>query len=135
MSYLTAFYRALPWQEIEPLSGDKSILSQVDGHLINSDSILAKADRSRSYVVIYVSAESSYLREGADVVVGGLCGGKYTARWYDPRTGKYFLITTDARPTGALREWIIPQRPDRQDWVLLLKADAPAQSPVCSSIR
>ena len=134
MSYLTAFYRALPWQEIEPLSGDKSILSQVDGHLINSDSILAKADRSRSYVVIYVSAESSYLREGADVVVGGLCGGKYTARWYDPRTGKYFLITTDARPTGALREWIIPQRPDRQDWVLLLKADAPAQSPVCSSI-
>ncbi len=122
MSYLTAFYTNLPWADLEPLRGDKSILAQLNSHPINSDSLVAKADHGRNYVVVYIPAESPYLLNGADVAVFGLGQRQYAAQWYNPRTGVYTQIAHGAASTGPYKTWVIPRRPDSNDWVLLLKA-------------
>jgi hypothetical protein len=52
----------------------------------------------------------------------------YSGRWYNPRTGKYTLISRSIQP-DASGAWAIPPKPDALDWVLLLQANHPNAAP------
>ncbi len=42
---------------------------------------------------------------------------RYTAQWFNPRTGKFSAIPTSAEaPT-----WTTPESPDKEDWAILLQ--------------
>jgi hypothetical protein len=60
-----------------------------------------------------------YLPRGGEVTVT-LEPGRYDARWYNPRTGKY-----SAAPAAEGLRWTSPTTADKEDWVVLLKRAAP----------
>ena len=67
---------------------------------------------------------------GAGVATGTLKGldpsTTYIARWFDPRLGAYKAIADGIRSSDGA--WRVPERPDRQDWVLILEANRQAES-------
>jgi Putative collagen-binding domain of a collagenase len=46
----------------------------------------------------------------------------YAAEWFNPRNGEYQVIGT---VTPKANQWVIPDRPTAEDWVLLVKRAAP----------
>jgi hypothetical protein len=42
----------------------------------------------------------------------------YSAQWFNPRNGEYQAIGTF---TPKDSQWVIPDRPTAEDWVLLVK--------------
>jgi len=61
---------------------------------------------------------------GPDTSTGTLKGlapeTTYTARWFDPRRGTYKAIADGIKSSDGA--WRVPDRPDRQDWVLIVQA-------------
>jgi len=45
----------------------------------------------------------------------------YRAQWYNPRNGQYTPLSSSVIPSAG--SWIIPEKPDTLDWVLLLSND------------
>src|SRR6185436_8876927 len=53
---------------------------------------------------------------------------KYTAHWYNPRTGTYTPLADPVAP-DAHGTWVIPPKADDADWVLRVQADDKAAAP------
>jgi hypothetical protein len=111
MTILKDFYLGLgDWQKLVPRFGDPAY-----GSFANTEQSVLSTDGDTSYVV-YFSDPS--------LATGTLAGmddtKRYSATWFDPRTGEYQAIGDAISSSGGA--WTIPERPDAEDWVLLVRA-------------
>ncbi|HTQ53543.1 MAG TPA: DUF4038 domain-containing protein [Bryobacteraceae bacterium] len=94
--HLTDFWTAIDWWKLEVTKG------------VAAEGVPVLAVPGETYVI--------YLEHGGAAPLD-LAAGNYTARWYDPRTGRF----TDAGRARGAATWFAPAAPDTQDWVLLLE--------------
>lgn len=109
MGLLKDFYLGLGdrWP-LTPRFGD-----EVFGSFDNAEeSVLATASVD-TYVVYF------YASDTATGMLANMRNTRYTARWFDPRSGEWRLISDEARPSEG--RWVIPNKPDEADWVLLVE--------------
>ncbi|MCC6352568.1 MAG: DUF4038 domain-containing protein [Verrucomicrobiae bacterium] len=114
MAHLGALYRSLPWWRLSHLP------NAIDG----TDAALAKADGDRLCLVYFLPADkpappASRLSGFANA------GAPLSAMWFDPRSGAQTPAPAPAWDAGA---WLLPPRPDGQDWMLILRRQ-PTASP------
>lgn len=88
--HLVSFFTSFDWWKLDPADG-----------LVIGDG-LALADAERKTVAVY-------LPKGGTVTVQ--LAGKYTAKWYNPRTGEW-------KPPAAVEGTLTA--PDAEDWAVLL---------------
>ncbi len=65
--------------------------------------------------VVYFYGENTALARLKNLQIGK----RYSAQWFDPRTGTYSSISESFASTDGT--WPVPQRPTRTDWVLLVR--------------
>lgn len=111
MQYLRELYESVEWWKLEPQPGAVRVFS-FSNFMMNP---LASADVGNMYVVYFsrgLSADlNAYLRV-PDAT-------PYQASWFNPRTGETTAL--DAQFAGQDGEVTLPDRPDTEDWVLVLK--------------
>ncbi len=107
MRRLADFYTAVPWWQLTPRFGDTSWASFADAER----SVLSTIGSDVYAVYFYGASASGQLAEMQ-------AGQTYTAYWCDPRTGTCALIDGSIEPAGG--QWTIPEKPDAQDWLLVV---------------
>ena len=107
LTYLKNFYTSLAWWKLIPRFDDTAYAYFPD----RSRSLLA-SDGQDVYVVYF----SNHVR--ATGILKKLAADMYQAKWFNPRTGVYTEIG-DINPVSG--EWMIPSKPDSEDWILLLE--------------
>ena len=75
--------------------------------------VLASSDDNKIYVAYLYNSDDS-----AGKLFNLNKEDTYTAKWYDPLTGKFILISDSIKAS----EYEIPQKPTADDWVLLLSS-------------
>ena len=105
--YLRNFYTALPWWELVPRFDDTSWAYFPD----RTRSLLAT--KAQEIYVVYFSN-----RVHATGILKNMLPVNYLASWFNPRTGVYTNIGEIMATAGS---WVIPGKPDSEDWVLLVK--------------
>ena len=110
MTYLYQFYTALDWWKLEPRFIDSNWAK-----FANPERSVLKSEGNRVYVVYFSNTthKTGTLKQMDDSTV-------YTARWYNPRDGKYLEISSAVKSSTG--EWEIPLKPDEQDWLLIVTA-------------
>lgn len=112
MRHLRDFFSSLEWWKLEPRFADKQWSSLAD-----TERTVVASDSNRCYVVY------TY---GPKMELGTLRGlaidADHAAWWFDPRTGRRYLISPSFRV--ADRSWTMPAKPTAADWVLLVKQGA-----------
>jgi len=109
MKYLHAFFRSIEWWRLVPAP---NLLTQQPGRK-NAALFVAAAQTSQGDLAVI------YLPEGGKVTVKTASLKKeLMAHWYHPRTGGWLEA---GRLDGTSQQSFTP--PDRNDWVLLLKAN------------
>ncbi len=104
MGYLKSFLTALPWWELEPDLGDKTLF------VPDKDCFGVCAAKKGELYVLYF-----YSRATATGTLQGLApGASYAATWFNPRTGE---VGTTQPLAGAQ----LPSKPDGDDWVLTVR--------------
>lgn len=114
MTHLKKFFTELEWWRLVPQFNDRK-----RGWLIKNARLAC--DEWRAYVAFFDGGRGT----------GTLLfnpNAKYTAKWYNPRTGIYTLISDNLVPEASGR-WVIPSTPDTEDWVLLAKANDKTVAP------
>ena len=108
MTYLYNFYTAIDWWKLEP-----RFIDQAWAKFTNPEMIVLKTDANRVYVVYFhnVTVNTGALKQMDDKAA-------YSASWYDPRSGKYTEISKSVHSSSG--EWQLPEKPDEQDWLLLV---------------
>jgi hypothetical protein len=75
------------------------------------------ADAGTTYVV-YIPKNN----KGKTITIHSLANQVYTAGWLNPRDGSVMKINSgNPVNTDENETWIIPQRPDNDDWVVFLQ--------------
>jgi hypothetical protein len=97
-----------PWYKMTP---DQSVLASDAGD--GPDRLVAARAEDGSFVIAYTPRGRTF-----SVIMDKITGKKVTARWYDPRTGKWSEI--GEFPNTGVREFAAPSKGDRDDWVLVL---------------
>jgi len=105
MRHLRAFYDALPWWRLTPRFSDPTWAQFAD-----SEASVLSSDGSDLYVAYFYGATA----QGAIYRMNGT----YSAYWFNPRTGHWSLIDDQVSPQSG--HWNVPEKPDAQDWLLLL---------------
>lgn len=112
MEYLRAFYESIEWWKLEPRPDAVSTSKKLTAR----NRILTKADGDRLFVVYMPSGFYSQ----ADATLNGLDSSKtYAARWFNPRTGEF--LAHRGRIDASSGSWKLPERPDSEDWLLLIE--------------
>ena len=115
MGYIHDFFDQIEWWKLIPRFDDPDWFSS-DGSWYS----LASIDNDVYVAYFYnvtpfvTSTATGTLRNLDDEDV-------YRARWYNPRQGNYSPISSSVKPSGG--QWIIPDKPDTLDWVLILTND------------
>ena len=104
LQHLRACYESVAWWKLRPLVG---VLEPA------AAAVLVKAEPPDTYLLYYVAAQTPELR-----LKGVPDGARYDAVWFDPRTGQTNAL---ARLDAAGGDLKLPPRPDKQDWMLILK--------------
>jgi len=109
MTYFYNFYTSLQWWKLTPRFGDVAWSSFADQ--LRSP---VSSDGNEVYVIyFYNSTAATGSLKGMDNAV------RYQAKWYNPRTGAYTLISSAIRASAGA--WTVPSKPDSNDWVLLVR--------------
>lgn len=108
LAYFKHFYASLQWWKLVPRFNDKAW-----GSFADASRSLLSSDRQDTYVVFFFGSGTSTgtLNQMENRAI-------YSAQWFNPRNGRYENIGTFAQ-TGS--QWIIPNRPTAEDWILLVK--------------
>ena len=116
MKYLKLFYTSFAWEKLVPRFSDPLWCSFVNPET----SILSSTPDAERYVVYFYNAArtTGTLKNMTDTKT-------YSARWFDPATGKSILISEAVSSLGGV--YTIPQKPDNKDWILLVE-DSNAKS-------
>lgn len=117
MTYFKRFYSNLEWWKLKPVFSDTSYADfAADGQ-----TFLA-VDGNKTYTV--------YFAPGTERGIGTLkrmADTTYKAQWYNTRTGEYTLISDQIVPAGG--QWTVPEKPDEEDWMLLVTSAEFALAP------
>ncbi|WP_162309401.1 apiosidase-like domain-containing protein [Cohnella abietis] len=114
--YFNTFYTSLEWWKLIPRFDSSSWSS------FNSTSkSLLSSDGSNTYVVFSFnnSTATGSLKQMDN-------SWRYKARWFNPRSGEYTTISNTIQPSSG--QWVIPNKPDTSDWVLLVEKSAESVS-------
>ena len=121
LTCMREMYESVGWHRLRPIQHlvDQMLFSEA---LRKRDEAFFTADDDMTTVVGYFQPTSMKL-----CTIHGLSGRSYTARWFDPETGEYSLITADARPVNGA--WSLPRdgfgfRSPKKDKVLILTINA-----------
>jgi hypothetical protein len=108
LTYFKAFYKSLEWWKLTPRFDDNTW-----GTFKDTSRSLLSSDGQNTYVVFFFGSGKS---------TGTLNhmenNSIYMAQWFNPRKGQYENIGT-VKQEGS--QWVIPERPTAEDWVLLIK--------------
>ena len=108
LTYFKHFYTSLAWWKLVPRFNDLTWGSFAD----RSRSLLS-SDGQDTFVVFFFGSGKS------TGTLNHMAGDSiYFAQWFNPREGQYRNIGT-FQPKGS--QWVIPDRPTAEDWVLLVK--------------
>jgi hypothetical protein len=107
LAYFRNFYTRLKWWKLIPRFDDNAwgSFTDVSRSLLSSDGL-------DTYVVFFfgIGTSTGTLNHLEDHSI-------YSAQWFNPRDGQYQKIGTFAQRG---RQWVIPDRPTAEDWVLLV---------------
>lgn len=106
MGYMHNFFNSLEWWNLTPRFDNAAWFS-------NDSSFYSVSSKNNDVYVAYF-----YNKTRKTGVLNGLANTQYIVQWYNPVTGKYNTPTTVAITNGS---FIIGEKPDNNDWVLLLK--------------
>ncbi|MBO7406042.1 MAG: DUF4038 domain-containing protein [Clostridia bacterium] len=108
MKYMAEFFKYVDFSRLMPRFNDEAY-----SDLTAENKVVASSDNADTYVAYFYnpSRDTGELR-------GLNSKTKYTARWYDPLTGKYVEISDNIKAKGG--KYTIPQKPTAGDWVLLV---------------
>lgn len=108
MKYMRDFFEYVDFSKLVPRFYDETY-----SDLTAENKVLASSDDGKTYVAYFYNAS---LSTGE---LRGLNGGeRYSAKWYNPLTGKFVEIAKDVTVTDGV--YRIPQKPTAGDWVLLV---------------
>lgn len=120
MTHLKQFYTACDWPDLAPRREADGVISWT-GPLAAEARPAVLMDAAARCVVVYF-----YRGAPCPGALAQLQQNAYTAQWFDPRTGLYTPLGA-ARPQAG--QWPFPPKPDAQDWLLVLKAQAAPEHP------
>lgn len=108
MQHLRTCYESVDWWRLEPRVG-----------AVPGTDIVVRSDADRVFLLYYVSGGKA--PTGCQLT--GMPGGaRYTAAWFDPRTGRTSRL--DAPLIVGEQGLGLPLRPDREDWLLILRHES-----------
>jgi len=108
LTYFKRFYTSLEWWKLVPRFNDPAW-----GYFLNASQSFLSSDGHDTYVVFFTgSARTPASLNQMDNT------STYAAQWFNPRNGEYQAIGT---VTPKASQWVIPDRPTAEDWVLLVK--------------
>lgn len=108
LTHFKNFYTNLEWWKLIPRFDDRNW-----GSFYYSKHSLLSSDHKNTFVVFFFSDSKS-----TGTLKNIESGATYAARWFNPRDGQYTLIDTITQNSA---EWSIPERPTKEDWVLLVR--------------
>ncbi|MFC3800889.1 DUF4038 domain-containing protein [Cohnella sp. GCM10012308] len=116
MTYFKRFYASLEWWKLTPVFSDASYAD-----FASRDHTFMAVDGSKTFVVYFADSDK---KTGT---LKKMAGTTYKAQWYDTRTGTYTLISDRVVPANG--EWTVPEKPDGEDWLLLVTSAESALAP------
>ncbi len=120
MTHLIDFYRSLDWQRMT--YRPTGWATWTGEHAEELTDPLLRADDAANAVTVYFNADTS--SQGTLTQLDAQAA--YESRWFNPRTGAYTTISGSFTPAGGA--WSVPEKPDAQDWLLLVKKLTPSPS-------
>lgn len=108
LTFLKSFYTSLEWWKLIPRFDDASWATFSE----TSKSMLA-TDAQNTFVVYFFGTGTT------TGILKNMLNITYNARWFNPETGNYNIIG-NINITGG--QWTIPERPNSNDWILLVKS-------------
>lgn len=113
MKHLRSCYEAVEWWKLEP----RPEAVTCEAELEERERILTKAEGQRTFLVYFPKGGDP---AGRATLHGGAPELSYRASWFNPRSGTWHLLSGNlAMPQGKC---LLPVRPDRQDWMLIVQA-------------
>ncbi len=108
LAFFKKFYTSLEWWKLVPRFNDHSW-----GSFLNASQSFLSSDGNNTYVVLFTGSGSTpaSLNRMDNT-------STYVAQWFNPRDGNYKMIGKFAPKAG---QWIVPDRPTEEAWVLLVK--------------
>jgi hypothetical protein len=104
MTILKDYFINLQWTKLTPRFADPAWITSEDAEKC----ALATIGNELYIAYFYGGTSTSTLKRLDD-------DATYTAQWFDPRTGKYTLISASIHPGNG--EWQVPEKPEG-DWVI-----------------
>jgi len=109
-TYMHNFFNSFDWWDLVPCFDDRP-----GDHIAMYSSTMYSAATidNKTYVAYFYNQTATTGR------IQGLEGGQtYTAKWFNPRTGEYTDIASDIAGSGDKSFWQMPDKPDKNDWVI-----------------
>ena len=115
MKHLKSLYESFEWWKLEPK------LNVVDSNITLADShdLLVKSDGNNLFVIYFPNTNVSFNAS----LTGLVNGEKYTAKWFNPRTGVNENLQNDLYVNN--QKILLPVRPSQDDWLLILNKKQP----------
>ena len=105
--FLKKFYSGMEWWKLVPRFDDPAWSSFVDRH----QALLATNGQETYVAYFYNRVPSTGTLKNMEKNV------PYRAQWFNPRNGAYTDIATVKTSDGS---WKVPDKPDSEDWILLV---------------
>lgn len=113
MQYLKEFFSSFEWNKLEPRFDNTDWIEiKTDNTKEKEKAVLSSISNEKYILYIYSSDEIPILIKNLD------SRSQYKAKWFDPRKGRYFNI--NKTPMTGTKEWLVPQRPDAEDYILCI---------------
>ncbi|MCQ6562306.1 apiosidase-like domain-containing protein [Paenibacillus mendelii] len=114
LTYFKNFYTSLEWWKLTPRFDDGAW-----GSFADVSRSLLSSDGNSTYIAFFFNSGTSTgtLKQMDNSYL-------YTAKWFNPRTGAYTMISSTVHASGG--QWAIPAKPDASNWVLLVQKTASA---------
>lgn len=117
MAYMREFYENAKFEQLSPSPWCyKSNMGFDIEALFGMFNPYVTSNDDMSTVVLYFPVSS---RSNGATELCYLQNHAYTASWFDPRTGRYSLISDEIYPRNG--KWAPPPKPSDEDWVLLVR--------------
>lgn len=109
MGYMKDFFKKLEWWKLIPRFNSPAYF------IAEKENYYSLASDERKTIVMYFFGKDRY----DTGMLTNLDRSTYTYQWFNPRTGKY--LPEHAFVPDANRAYKVENKPDKFDWVLLVK--------------
>ncbi len=113
MRYLRACYESVAWWKLKPCPPDQVVTRPPCGE---TERILAKGDGDREFLVYFPPGVNPTLETALLIATPQV---NYRAYWFNPRNGEMAPVSGLLQARGGT--CLMPPRPDRQDWMLIMR--------------